>query len=151
MKIQPQKIAPVGAQINSGENGSGSPQNAQAHQTAEGAARIHGEAAESQRTPAQTAGGSSGAASGSGFVSQREADPSEVVILPVWNDDKPFFCAGSTDLASIGSLFIQYSPNWEDKVRQFLVQAQNDGFIEEDDQDIRFRPVRFPSFSDTLA
>jgi hypothetical protein len=63
-------------QRNSGENGSGSPQNVQAHQPAEGAGQKHGEAAESERTPTPAAGGGLGAAAGSGLSSVREAEPS---------------------------------------------------------------------------
>ncbi len=57
---------------------SGGGQNVKAHRPAEGAAKIHGEAAESERTLTPAAGGGLGAAPCSAVTSgDREAEPSE--------------------------------------------------------------------------
>jgi hypothetical protein len=55
--------------------------NVQAHQLAESAAPIHGEAAESQRTLTPAAEGGLGEAPCSAFVSGREAEPSKFTML----------------------------------------------------------------------
>jgi len=70
------------------------------------------------------------------------------IPLPIYNDEKPFSCGGVIKLSSIAQLFMDYEPDWENKLRNYLTEAQNRGLINEEEIDIIYPPSSTSSYAD---